>query len=124
MPAYFVFKQEDLKKNVLEFVFSVSDSNKANEARQIIADPSSTNRHVSGTIVPTRIWYNTEWSYHFDPSTIGFFELSMEVCDANIQWVEENLVDIGGSALPGMFWCPWSSRLDREVFPIEPDGSK
>jgi hypothetical protein len=123
MLSYFVFQQRDLKEDVREFVFAIDDSKKADEARRIIADPKSTKRQVSGTIVPSQVWYNAEWSYHLDPSTVGFFELAMEVCDANVQWVEENLGDIGGSALPGLFWCPWSSRLIREVFPIKPSRS-
>lgn len=117
MIAFFVFKQKDTNDQFREFVFSVDDEKKIEKARAIIADLDSTNRQVSGIIIPRRAWYNPSWSFHLDPKSIGFFEMAIEVCDANVQWVEENLADIGGSALPGMAWCPWSSRLDREVFP-------
>lgn len=120
MQAYFVFAQEDPGGAAKEFVFAVDDPAIAQEARRIIADPSSTKRQVSGTIVPTRAWYNPSWSFHLDPNSISFFELAAEVCDANVTWVEDNLAIIGGSALPGMHWCPWSSKLQREVFPSQP----
>jgi len=121
MTSYFAFKQIDDNDVVREFVFAVSDTETALEARRIIADPSHLKRHVKGTIVPSAAWYNPEWSFHLAPSSIGFFELSVEVCDANVSWVEDHLSEIGGSALPGNHWCPWSSQLDREVFPSRPD---
>lgn len=117
MQAYFVFAQEDPHGNAREFVFAVEDPAMAAEARRILANPNSTKRQVSGIIVPTQAWYNPHWSFHLDPSSVNFFELAAEVCDANVAWVEENLLHLGGSALPGMHWCPWSSKIQREVFP-------
>jgi hypothetical protein len=49
------------------------------------------------------------------PDTIGFFEMQIEVCDANSNYVEEHLDEVGGSFLPKSFWCPWSSTLAAEV---------
>ena len=120
MLAYFVFLQPDLDGNHHEFVFAISDPVKVETARVILSNPSDGRRRVSGIINPTPAWYNPGWSFHLKPESIDFFELAMEVCDANACWVEENLADIGGAALPGNFWCPWSSLLDREVFPLDP----
>jgi hypothetical protein len=39
----------------------------------------------------------------------------IQVCDANVEFVEENLADAGGAFLPDNFWCPWSSRVLEEV---------
>lgn len=46
----------------------------------------------------------------------------MEVCDAAVDYVEENLADVGGAFLPNSFWCPWGSRILRELTAGE-DGS-
>lgn len=120
MTAFFVFTQPDSKGNLLEFVFALSEPDKIEAARSIISDPTNLRRRVSGIISPTRAWYNPEWSFCLVPESVGFFELSMEVCDANACWVEAHLDEIGDSTLPGLFWCPWSSLLDREVFLTEP----
>ncbi|WP_433227073.1 hypothetical protein [Microtetraspora malaysiensis] len=39
----------------------------------------------------------------------------LRVCDATIPYVEDHLDEAGGAFLPGLVWCPWSSRLVREV---------
>jgi hypothetical protein len=84
-------------------------------AQSWLAAGSNPRTHVMGTIVLTRAPYNPEWSFYLDPPTISFFESAIEVCDANVTYVEEHLDEIGGSALPNRFWCPWSSRLAAEV---------
>lgn len=115
MAAYFAFEQTDPKGVLHEFIFMLTDEAKIKEARDILANPRSMKRQVQGTIVRKRADYNPKWSFHLDPPTIGFFELQMEVCDANVTYVEEHLDEIGGSTLPKFFWCPWSSKLVREV---------
>jgi hypothetical protein len=117
MTAYFVFKQIDQDLAEREFVFALEDEGKAALARAIIADPKDPRRSVSGTVSTQPVWYNPEWSFHFDPNTINFFELSIEVCDANVSWIEKNITETNATGLPNEFWCPWSSKLDREVFP-------
>jgi hypothetical protein len=39
----------------------------------------------------------------------------IEVCDADVTYVEEHLDEAGGSTLPHSFWCPWSPKLVAEV---------
>jgi len=113
--AYFIFIQEapDLKINM--FCFKLFDDAKIAEGRRILADTMAPDRQVQGTIVQKKAAYNPNWSYHLDPDTITFFERQIEVCDANMTYVEEHLDEIGGSTLPRSFWCPWSSRLAAEV---------
>jgi len=117
MATYFVFEQRSPKGDVCEFIFELNDEVKIAEARAILAQSNSTKNHVQGTIIPESAAYNPDWSFHLDPATISFFELQIEVCDANVTYVEEHLDEIGGSTLPRSFWCPWSSRLSREVLP-------
>lgn len=59
--------------------------------------------------------YNPRWSFHCDPATVGFFDVAIEVCDATLPYVEDHLDEAGGAFLPGAYWCPWSSKLTREV---------
>jgi hypothetical protein len=115
MEAYFVFEQESPSGEVKEFIIKLIQESKIQEARQIIDDGKTIKKHVHGTIVKTRVAYNPNWSFHLDPASIGFFELQIEVCDANVTYIEEHLDDIGGSMLPKCFWCPWSSILKREI---------
>ena len=115
MPTYFVFEQETPQGDKREFVFELDDEAKIAEARAILANPRSLKNHVQGKIIAKSAAYNPGWSFHLDPATIGFFEMQIEVCDANATYIEEHLDEIGGSTLPNGFWCPWSSRLSREI---------
>ena len=124
MEAYFAFEQTSPKGDVNEFVFMLRDGDRIAEARQILQDPGATKVHVQGTVVKSRAPYNRRWSYHLDPDTISFFEIAIEVCDANITYVEEHLEEIGGSTLPDSHWCPWSSHLRREIDPDEACGPR
>eukprot|EP00529_Nitzschia_sp_RCC80_P027663 CAMPEP_0113453542 /NCGR_PEP_ID=MMETSP0014_2-20120614/7408_1 /TAXON_ID=2857 /ORGANISM="Nitzschia sp." /LENGTH=251 /DNA_ID=CAMNT_0000344933 /DNA_START=127 /DNA_END=882 /DNA_ORIENTATION=+ /assembly_acc=CAM_ASM_000159 len=70
---------------------------------------------IAGTIVKETADWNPDWSFYIDPATVIFGDVFVEVCDANVEFVEENLDDAGGAFLPSNFWCPWSSRVLEEV---------
>ena len=123
--AYFQFEQTSPKGELKTFVFKLVDDAKIAEARAILAQRNPTKVHVQGKIIARSASYNPPWSFHLDPPTIGFFENQIEVCDANVTYVEEHLDEIGGSTLPKNFWCPWSSRLVAEVTErIHPQSEK
>ncbi len=125
MAAYFAFEQKSPKGELKHFVFKLVDETRISEARAILLQSHPTKNHVQGKIVISRAPYNPEWSFHLDPATIGFFEMQIEVCDANVTYVEEHLDKIGGATLPHNFWCPWSSRLSAEVTSsIDPDTER
>jgi hypothetical protein len=115
MAAYFAFEQNSPEGERKIFVFKLIDEARINEARAILRQSHPTKNHVQGTIVTSKVPYNPQWSFHLDPNTIDFFEMQIEVCDANVTYVEEHLDEIGGSTLPRKFWCPWSSRIFAEV---------
>jgi hypothetical protein len=103
------------------FFVRIEDPQTIQQARNILAglEPPM---NVGGTIVKEPICWNrgnpltgTEWSYHYDPSSVYLFEASMEVCDAAYWYVEDNLQDVGGEFLPGNRHCNWSSFLIEEV---------
>jgi len=109
--AYFEFNDswDDL------FVIKLTDSNLIQEARNIINNVQTDATHVNGIIIKEPADYNPAWSFHYNPSTIVFFENAMEVCDSSIAYIEEHLDEVGGAFLPDNRWCPWGSKLTREL---------
>ena len=106
----FEFKDSSKKDT---FIIELFDPDKIAEARRILWKKE--NKMIIGTIVKDPAKYNPPWSYHLAPDTIAFAEFSMEVCDASMKYVEDHLSEVGGSFLPKNFWCPWTSRLTREI---------
>ncbi len=97
------------------FIFKLTDPEKIDRAKAIINGEEKETIHVTGVIVKEPASYNGSWSFHLDPETIDFFAASIEACDAAIQGVEDNLAEVGGAFLPDNRWCPWSSRVIREI---------
>ena len=102
-------------KNHAEFVVCLMNRGKIEHARRILNGKEIRKRHVMGVIIKSVARYNRSWSFHLAPESIDFFEVAMEVCDANVAYVEENITEVGGSFLPDYRWCPWSSTLVREI---------
>ncbi|WP_437927813.1 hypothetical protein WMF37_00830 [Sorangium sp. So ce291] len=98
-----------------EFIFEITDDAKIAAARNILSGKEQAQVHVMGRIVKRSASYNPGWSFHLDPTTITFFTMAIEVCDASAIYVEDHLDEACGAFLPGCHWCPWSSRLTREV---------
>ena len=115
MSAYFSFEQSSPSGALQHFVFRLDDPDKVEQARHILTSGEELRVHVQGTVIPKAADYNPGWGFHLDPASIGFFEMQIEVCDANASYVERHLDEVGGSFLPNSFWCPWSSRLAAEV---------
>ena len=97
------------------FVIALTDPATIAEARAIVDGQQPTKVHVTGLVVAGEAAYNRPWHFYLDPSSISFFELSTEVCDAATSYVEAHLAEVGGAFLPGRRWCPWSSRVIAEV---------
>jgi hypothetical protein len=98
-----------------EFVFRVTNEQRIAEARRILSGEETMSVHVMGRIRKQPVEYNPGWSFHLDPDTITFFTIAIEVCDSSIQYLEDHLDEACGPFLPGCFWCPWSSKLTREI---------
>lgn len=111
MASYFAFQQRPGQ----EFIFELTDEKKIAHARRILSGEEKESVHVMGRIIKRPASYNPKWSFHLDPGTIDFFAMAIEVCDADMQYVEDHLDEACGAFLPGCHWCPWSSKLVREV---------
>ncbi|MFK0255003.1 calmodulin-binding protein [Streptomyces sp. NPDC090445] len=97
------------------FVIKLTDPARIRQARDILSGVDTENVGVMGTIVKTPAAYNKPWKYHLDPNSVTFFGMAMEVCDANISYVNDHLGEVGGALLPRSTWCPWHSKLTREL---------
>ena len=110
--AYFVFSVLPRPET---FIVKLTDPAKIKKARDILNGVEKDDTAVGGIIVKSPACYNQPWSFHLDPESIGFFGVAAEVCDASIVSVEDFLDKAGGAFLPGNVWCPWSSRILREI---------
>ncbi|MGY5801316.1 BP74-related protein [Rhizobium sp. LEGMi12c] len=99
----------------VEFIFELTDENKIAHARRIISGEERNEVHVHGRILKKQASYNKKFNFYLDPQTINFFEMMIEVCDADMTYVEDHLDEAGGAFLPGSHWCPWNSKVSREV---------
>jgi hypothetical protein len=97
-----------------DFVIALSNPALIDQARKIIAGKIK-GVHVKGILVKQAAWYNSKWAFHLEPDSITFPEISIEVCDAETSYVEENLKEACGSFLPDCVWCPWSQRVVQEL---------
>jgi hypothetical protein len=110
--ALFVF---DCPPHPETFVIDLIDEGKTAHARRILSGVERNQVHVSGIVVKAPAPYNPHWNFHLSPESIMFFELAVEVCDASIKYVAEHLDEVGGAFLPDSRWCPWGSRVVREL---------
>jgi len=110
--AYFLIDVDPRRET---FTIKLTDPVKIQKARDIISGLITSTPHVGGKIIKEAACYNPPWSYHLDPDTIDFFATAIEVCDASIAYTESFLSEAGGHFLPGNQWCPWGSRLVREI---------
>jgi hypothetical protein len=95
------------------FVIKLTDPARIAEARDIVANHER--KIVIGRIIKYPAAYNPRWSFHYNPDTVSFADMAIEVCDATIPYVEDHLDEAGGAFLPGLVWCPWSGRLTSQV---------
>lgn len=120
-PAETALFQFDYPPAPETFVFQLNDPALIATARAGIS-VGADDLHVMGRIIKTPVDYNPPWNYHLDPQSIQFFIVAIEVCDASIAYVEANLDLVGGAVLPDAIWCPWGSRLLKEIsaVPLSP----
>ncbi|MYZ09524.1 calmodulin-binding protein [Streptomyces sp. SID2999] len=110
-PAYFEFTDATRQTAVVR----IDDPATIAHARKLLSGETTDRPHLVGRIVTRQAPYNPRWSFHYEPATVGFFDVAIEVCDATLPYVEDHLDEAGGAFLPGRVWCPWTSRLTREV---------
>jgi hypothetical protein len=109
------FEMRDFSVSEKAFVLKLTDPDLIAHARRVLDGTETDRIHVSGTIVDKPADYNPGWSFHIDPASLDFFEVAIEVCDANADYIEGFVSKGQGSPLPDSHWCPWSSMLTKEI---------
>lgn len=97
------------------FVFRLTEAERIAEARAILDGTETDAARIAGTVVKSTIPANIGWSFHLDPASVFFFELSTEVGDSTMRLIENDLDAVGGAFLPGSVWTGWSSELLAEL---------
>ena len=73
---------------------------------------------IAGTLAPGSDGYNRDpvtgrtWSWHLVPETIEFADAAIELCDGLPSHIENDQAYWLGTVRS---FCPWSSRLEREI---------
>lgn len=106
--AYFALDYPPYTK---PFVIELRDPARIQQARAFVSNKWT----VSGTIVKQQANYNRDWSFYLDPASIEFTENPGESCDADLQFVQDNLPAVGRDVLPDNRWCPAEAEGLREV---------
>lgn len=99
------------------FVVRLDDAAQIGHARGLLAGTETADFLIGGKIVKSPASYNIGWSYHLDPKGIFFFEVSAEVGDSTMRYIEGHLRTVGGALLPGSIWAGWTSVLADELKP-------
>lgn len=111
-PRYFEFTHQN-GENEYTFVAQTSVPGIIDKVEDELSKPlEERTLHINGPIARGTEQYNDNWSWHFVPDEWDLAEASAEACDETPQRVEKNLdywVDEAET------FCPWSSRVSREV---------
>ncbi|MDR8394575.1 hypothetical protein NC796_25745 [Aliifodinibius sp. S!AR15-10] len=111
---YYEFTHQDEEINY-SFIAKTSNPDVIANVEEELAKPfDERSMHINGDIARGNDGYNQGWSWHFLPEQWDLASVSTEVCDGRPGMVEEDLdywVDQVG------YFCPWSSRVLREVDP-------
>ena len=93
-----------------EFVVMIENESVAAQARQLIGSNQSIN--LNGEIARGHGGFNNGYSWHLKPNTVEFAEITMEVCDGEPSFVEEN-VDYFVDTVKR--YCPWGIKVKGEL---------
>ena len=99
-------------KNAPTYRAATADATLIEKARAELAKPPSERRlHINGTISAGEA-NNRPWRWHFNDGEWTLAELSIELCDGQPSYVNDNLdqwlKEVGS-------YCPWASYVSREL---------
>jgi hypothetical protein len=108
--AYFEFRDNHNST----FVFKLTDPATIQQARDILR--TGAQKIANGIIIKQPVYYNPQWSFHYDPKALGFADATIEACQSTIQGIENNL----DGALP--YFCPTTTLIRELPPPPHPGG--
>ena len=74
------------------------------EHAQALLDGEQVAAIPNGTVVRGDSGVNAPWSWHIDPQSLEFAEITIEVCDGLPSYVEDEIVTSPN-------FCPWSAQI-------------
>lgn len=111
---YFEFKMLDFPSSE-NFIVATSDVHILKMVDSLLGLPEHLRlMHIKGLLGYTNDGYNNNWTWHIIKNKWRLAAYSEEVCDGWPTFVSSDLsywVDFLG------YFCPWSSRLYKEVYP-------
>jgi hypothetical protein len=82
---------------------TIQDLHKLQQGTSTASIPNGRILYGSG-----RAKHNAPYHWHLDPQDISMVEVAIELCDASLTYVEENVDEFVGTV--GRY-CPWQARL-------------
>jgi hypothetical protein len=86
-----------------QFRLLVTDADQIEHVRELLAGGEE-GRIPNGVIVRGETGVNEGWSWHIDPDSLEFADMTIEVCDGLPSHVEDG-------TLTSDRYCPWSARV-------------
>eukprot|EP01132_Coremiostelium_polycephalum_P004145 gene4145-5186_t len=81
------------------FIIKLNNQSKIEQARRIISGQEQIYIYPMGKIIKEKIWYNPQWDYYMDPSTIYFVGIPNANCDFDFKTVNDQLACIYSALL-------------------------
>ena len=110
--SHFVFRHTGSLGEIGSFVASTTNPDVIAMAREELGRPAAERTlYIQGPVAEGDGGLNKGWSWHFVPSEWELVDESLEICDADPEFIDATLQDwvekIGR-------YCPRSARLDEE----------
>jgi len=107
----FKFKMKTETGTATDFIAITSNDTIIQKAREELKlDYSKRKLHIHGVIERGNDGYNMNWSWHFKRNEWNLVEFSIEVCDGDPRYVEENVDDY-----LSVGYCPWMAVVIEEI---------
>src|SRR3989338_4337198 len=109
--AYF----EITKTNTHEkFIVLLVNPDTIQHARRLLEGSTQERQNIYGKIIKSRASYNPNWSYHLDPVSIHFADISIEQCSSTAADIEQRITQYGETGTIKDIWCPYPSMPTQE----------
>ena len=92
-----------------QFRVLLTEPQQIREARLLLN--GAENKIVMGDLARGDGGFNQGYGWHLTPESVGFYDVTIELCDGRPSYVEEDL-EYWLEAVKA--YCPWSSRVVRE----------
>jgi hypothetical protein len=86
-----------------EYKLLLTDPEDIAVARQLLAGEEAPTI-PNGRVVRGEPGINDGWSWHIDPASVEFVDMTMEVCDGRPSDVEQEIIT-------SEYFCPWSAEV-------------